>query len=392
MYFQILDDKRRCGSVYYEGALFDKVDHQKMTHTWSYSPHLDSRTVELASVWCSGQSLDAVCPEELKEEWALINKRAKAFLNSFKISKINLSDVCLFDLLPEGFLLEFYGLKNKITEFVFENYEKPKNYDFMCDLTALISTIKSQSLNIKFENLDFADEKVRSNIGKIKNVLPHVSYSPWTTATGRLATHPNSFPILNLNKELRSAILPQNDVFVELDYNAAELRVLFALLGQPQPEEDVHQWISENIFNSKLDRDETKKKVFAWLYNPKARNKKLNSYLDRDKILEKFYHNGTVETLYDRNISVEQDKAVNYTIQSTASDLFLTSAIKVDKMLKNKKSRIAFCIHDSLVLDMCREEKHVLEGLIEEFSKTKFGVFKTNVSMGRHFGAMRKIR
>lgn len=392
MYFQILDEKKRCRGVYYNGSLFDKIDLQKMTHTWSYSTHLEDTKTEIASVWCAGQSLDDVCPEDLKEDWAAINKKAKAYLNSFKVSKINLSDVCLLDLLPEGFLLEFYGIKNKITESVFDNYQKPKNYNFMCELTALISRIHSVPLNIKFENLDFTNEKVRSNLGKIKNVSPHVSYSPWSTATGRLSTLPSSFPILNLNKELRSAITPQNDAFVELDYNAAELRVLFALLGQAQPKEDVHQWISENVFESKLDRDETKKKVFAWLYNPKARNKKLNSYLDRDKILEKFYHNGAVETPYDRDISVDEEKAVNYTIQSTASDLFLTSAIKVDKMLKDKKSKVAFCIHDSLVLDVCREEKDMLEQIIKEFSGTKFGVFKTNVSVGKHFGAMRKIR
>ena len=363
-----------------------------MTHTWSYSPHLKNTSTELASIWCAGLSLDEVCPEDLRADWASINKKAKAFLSSFKISKINLSDVCLFDLLPEGFLLEFCEIKNKITESVFDNYQKPKNYSFMCDLTALINKISSTPLNIKFENLDFTNEKVRSNLGKIKNASSYISYSPWSTATGRLTTLPNSFPILNLNKELRSVILPQNDIFVELDYNAAELRVLFALLGQDQPKEDVHQWISENVFNSKLDRGETKKKVFAWLYNPKARNKKLNNYLNRDKVLEKFYHDGAIKTPYERDIEVDKEKAVNYIIQSTASDLFLTSAIKVDNMLKAKKSKVAFCIHDSLVLDMCRDEKDMIEELIEEFSKTKFGAFKTNVSLGKHFGAMRKIR
>jgi len=154
----------------------------------------------------------------------------------------------------------------------------------------------------------------------------------------------------------------------------------------------VHQWISENIFNSKLDRDETKKKVFAWLYNPKARNKKLNSYLDRDKILEKFYHNGTVETLYDRNISVEQDKAVNYTIQSTASDLFLTSMIKVDKFLKGRRSFVSFCVHDSLILDLAKEDKDIITKAVDIFSTTKLGKFKTNISIGLDYGSMKRLR
>ena len=121
-------------------------------------------------------------------------------------------------------------------------------------------------------------------------------------------------------------------------------------------------------------------------------NIQINNYLDRAKILSQFYKNGVVSTPYGRDIEVGEDKAVNYVIQSTTSDLFLTSAIKIDKILKNKKSKIAFCVHDSLVIDMCYEEKHLLENLIDEFSKTKFGIFKTNVSMGNSFGAMKKIR
>ena len=127
------------------------------------------------------------------------------------------------------------------------------------------------------------------------------------------------------------------------------------------------------------------------LYNPKAKNKKLNDYLDRTSILEKFYKDGAIATPFGRSISVEQDKAVNYVIQSTTSDLFLTSAIKIDKMLKNKKSKIAFCVHDSLVLDVCSKERGLIDGLIEEFSKTNFGLFKTNVSLGKDYGSMKKV-
>ena len=392
MFFQILDEKRKCKTVFFDGSLVDNFDSDNMTHTWSYSSHLNDCNIEYANIWCGGLTLDQACPEELKDRWIEINKRAKAFFNSFEVAKINLKDNCMFDLLPENFLLDFYGLKDEITKSVFKNFNKPKNYDFLSDLIAMTQAMGRRKLNLKFENLDFSNEKVRNNIGKINTSSPHIQYNPWKTATGRLATAPDSFPILNLNKELRSSIIPNNDAFVELDYNAAELRVLFALLKQDQPEDDVHAWIAKNIFDSKYDREATKKKVFAWLYNPKAKNKKLNEYLDREKILQNFYDNGHVSTPFNRNILVEEDKAINYTIQSTTSDLFLTSAIKIDRILKDTKSKIAFCIHDSLVIDICHQEKNLLNTLVDEFSKTKFGKFKTNISMGKNFGSMRKIK
>ena len=198
--------------------------------------------------------------------------------------------------------------------------------------------------------------------------------------------------MLTLNKDLRSVIEPNNDCLLELDYNAAEIRVLLHLLGQKQPHGDIHAWISENIFDNKYSRDKTKKKVFAWLYNPKAKNKNLNSFLNRDALYDKYYKGGFVETPFGRKIKVSRDKAINYLVQSAASDLFLTSAIKIDKLLEKKKSSVYFCIHDSIVLDYAEEDRGIVDEIIKEFSDTKFGIFNTNLSMGRNFGAMRKIK
>jgi len=184
---------------------------------------------------------------------------------------------------------------------------------------------------------------------------------------------------------------PNNDLFVEFDYNSAELRVLLGLLGQDQPEEDIHSWISKNIFDDKYTRDETKKKVFAWLYNAKAKNKKLNERFKRDKVLAKYWTSDHVKTCFHRKILADRDHALNYIIQSTTSDLFLTSAMKIDKMLNNKGSFISFCIHDSLIIDFSKEDRDMIDDLISSFSCTRFGSFKTNLSIGKDFGHMKRV-
>jgi DNA polymerase I-like protein with 3'-5' exonuclease and polymerase domains len=98
-----------------------------------------------------------------------------------------------------------------------------------------------------------------------------------------------------------------------------------------------------------------------------------------------------VYTPYDRAIAVSEDKAVNYLIQSTSSDMLLTSAMNLAKELANKKSFVSFCIHDSVVIDMATEEKDLVMKLVEKFSETKFGDLKVNLSVGKDFGNMRKV-
>ena len=332
------------------------------------------------------------CPEDLKEDWIALTLKTKAFMKSMQTSKINLNDNCIFELLPDFFLIDFYSMKNKITEHIFDTVQKPSNYDFLSELYQFLYEISQRDLKLNFDNLQWSDKKTRDAFNKVRNTKNKIEYSPWVTATGRLSTKPNSFPILNLNKELRSYIEPTNDLFIELDYNAAELRVLFALLERDQPSSDLHEWIGEHIFNGKYERDQVKKKVFSWLYNPKAKNKKLNEFLCRQDVLDKYYDGRFVETPYDRCIEVDQERALNYVIQSTASDLFLTSAMKVDKMLQERKSFVAFCVHDSLVLDVSIEDKAMLNNLAEQFSKTKLGDFKTNISIGKNYGSMKRVK
>ena len=61
-------------------------------------------------------------------------------------------------------------------------------------------------------------------------------------------------------------------------------------------------------------------------------------------------------------------------------------------MLKNRKSFTMGLIHDSMVIDYDRNDKDLIEDLIEEFGNTDLGKFKVNASLGTNFGNMRKFR
>ena len=367
---------------------------ENLSKTWKYSEFLRSHDIEYANLYCEGKTLDEVCPEHLRAEWEPVKNKLKAFLRSFKTAKISLNDNCLFELLPEAFLVKYCEIKNKISLFVFENFQKPKNYDFLLELTKVTTEIKHRQLNINLKNLDNStgDKGVRSYIKKMSRVKPYVSYDIFKSKTGRLVTETNSFPILTLNKMCRSRLEPHNDLFVEFDFNAAELRTILALQGEQQPEQDLHDWNVQNVYRGLLTREQAKKRIFSWLYNPESKDFLSNRIYKREKVLDSYYDGEKVRTVFDREIQADDYHALNYIIQSTTSDLFLRQMIKVNEILQKKKSFISFSIHDSLVIDFSVEDRDLFKDIFNEFSDTALGTYKTNVSTGKTFGNMEQIK
>ena len=73
-----------------------------------------------------------------------------------------------------------------------------------------------------------------------------------------------------MSNEFRAAIQPQNDYFLELDFNGAEVRTLLGLLGKDQPQGDVHNFHLNDIFTKINTRAQAKVAFFAWLYGSKT--------------------------------------------------------------------------------------------------------------------------
>ena len=392
MLFQALDEKEKCVGVYVDGEILKEIPEDG-SRTWKYASFLKDQEVEYANVYCQGKDLGKVCPPELKEDYDRIWKKLKAFYKSFATSKVSLNDHCFFDLVPEGFVKEYCLLKNKITDHVFANYEKPENYDTLLTITKVTTDIRQQKLNIDLSvlNNELADTRTKDFYKKINSLEHHINYNPFGTKTGRLTTEKYSFPILTMDKKFRKIIKPNNEWFVELDYNAAELRVMLGLLNIDQPRRDVHDFNSHKLFNGNLTRDESKKKIFSWLYNPNSSDERLSRLYDRDTLVNKYWNGKSIKTNYKREIESDRYHALNYLLQSTCSDLILEKAAIISKILEGKKTEIAFIIHDSIVLDYSDEDGDFINEVYWEFQDTRFGKFMTNVSGGRNFGEMRSL-
>tara|TARA_Y100001973_G_scaffold106629_1_gene185941 strand:+ start:3292 stop:4347 length:1056 start_codon:yes stop_codon:yes gene_type:complete len=346
-------------------------------------------------------SLTEVCPEHLNEKWETVRNRLRAHHRSLLTSKIDLEEHCFYDMVPEKFLYDFCEVKDKITSWVFQNYERPDNYDFLRALCVLTSDISSHELKLNFQSLNNMrhKSKIRDFIKKYSGKPQYCRYNVFGTKTGRLTTMPNSFPILTMPKDYRRIIEPSNDWFLELDYNAAELRTVLALSGKEQPEKDIHEWNVDNIFKGKLTRDEAKTNIFAWLYGSNNLSTidgditaTLSEVYRKEEIVRQYWTGTHVRTRFGRSIPSDNHHALSYIIQSSTVDVTLRRFIELDELLRGTDSRVAFTLHDSVVIDLSDSDRHLVPRMVEIFGNTELGRFKTNVSAGRNFGTMSPLR
>jgi hypothetical protein len=394
MIFQTLDNKIECVGFYCNGKFLKNDVPNNLNQTWDASANFLRKDVEYAKLYARVDSInDVVLPPPLQEAWKGSNKQMRAFINCLYTSKVSLDEHCFYDLVPHSFLLDYCENKTKITKFIFENFSKPPNYSFLNDVNLLLTKISNQKLSLDHQNVNklLVNKSDFSAIQKFLNSNEKICYNLFKSKTGRLSTKKNSFPILAFTKKFRSILKPKNHWFLELDFNANELRVLIALNGEKQPEGDVHEWNIKNVFRGLGTRDEAKKRVFAWLYNPDSADYLLGRVYDKEKILSDYYQGGNITTPFDRTIEADDFHALNYLIQSTASDLCLKQAIKVENLLKGRKSKITAVIHDSVLIDYNEEDKDCLKDLVQSYAETDFGTFKVNVSAGVNYGEMKEL-
>lgn len=391
MYFSVLDNKADCFGYYQNGQLHYDNPPEEMKVTWKHSETLSTGLYEYISVLSRADTLKEVCPLELKQDFEKVDNKMRAYYKSFLTSQVDLNENCFFDLVPQQFLLDYFSVKQEIMKHIYENTPKTENYDFDCRLHEMLSTISRQPIRLDedFIKRYYYKPKLRDILKKGKT---KVTYKQFGTVTGRLSVTPSSFPIMTLDKEYRKAVLPTNDWILELDYNAAELRVFLGLSGHEQPQGDLHKWNSTFL---KTDRQHAKRSVIAYMYGSKNYDVgELEALYNVKSVKEKYFNpiKEQVTNLYGRQIKSDEFHAVNYTIQSTAAEISLRNILKIFHLLKDRKSSVKFCLHDSVIIDFSDEDRDLIYEIKNLFCNTPLGVFPSNIKAGKNFGDMKELK
>ncbi len=375
MILQTLDIKDNCKGIFHQGSFIldgAKELASKYSTAWKHSPILDDEKYRYLYLSLKDNDLSSYSHDV--ELFLTYEKKMQAHQKAAVSAKVSLEEECFFDLLPEHQLTRWFSLRQQALEVLHKATEKEDDYDILHKAHVLTSEIGRQDLM-------FEGKKGR------------VQYNIFGSATGRLTTKKGSVPIMTLKREDRYKITPQNDAFVELDLNAAEVRTLMALSGREQPQEDIHAWVTKNVFGGEIERSKAKIELFAWLYNPSSSESRFDEFFSR-LIFRDFFapEDEVLTTPFGRRLAVDERKAQNYLLQSTTSDIVIQNAYKIMKMLKGKKSQIAFTLHDSIIVDMCKKDAIMLRKIKEQFEETPWGPFMSTCKIGKTFGDLKELK
>ena len=183
-----MEKNNECIGIYQNGA-FKKGNSPYGLEglTWSQTPHTSSESTEYAYLYC-GKDLDQACPEHLQEDWVTVRNKMEAFCRSFVLSKINLREFCYADLIPQKHINDFCEVKNDITKHVFENYERPQNYDFLVEIDRLLTKIATKRVILDVsETLLKQPQRMQHFLKKMSSCDPYCRYNLFGTRTGRLS-------------------------------------------------------------------------------------------------------------------------------------------------------------------------------------------------------------
>lgn len=235
------------------------------------------------------------------------------------------------------------------------------------------------------------------------------------TVTGRLASRNPNLQNIPRDSNIKNLITAEEGYnLIEVDYSQAELRVLAVLSDDSflkevyYKGEDLHSAIAEKLFGkdfTKEDRVKAKGVNFGIVYGITgyALSKQFGSTVDEaTKILndwfknvpqasafikktrKKIYTEHYVKSVFGRKrrfgfVQGEknnlENEAINFVVQSVASDLTLLSAIEIYNKIKNipEYIKIVNLVHDSILFEVKEgyeeDSINLIKGVMEELPK-----------------------
>lgn len=299
---------------------------------------------------------------------------------------------------------------SKLYEHKEEQYEKvipfltklSLNTSFYDRYTALYKEVEEAGIHI--DTQCFADYFTPHNIGDFYEAGKIYTQYNLYNITARPTNAFNGINFLALNKEnhSRKCFIPENDYFVEFDFDGYHIRLIANLIKYQLPEDaSVHTYFGKQYFDKEVlteeEYKEAKQITFQNIYGGIKEEyahipfyRALNAYLD--DLWDTYQYGNGVVLPTGKTLQLSEDmyplKLFNYTIQNLETKTNVELLAPIVEMLREKQSKIKLIVYDSFLLDFSMEDgKEILLDIVN-FLKEKNYIVKAKY--GKDYNSLQK--
>jgi hypothetical protein len=199
----------------------------------------------------------------------------------------------------------------------------------------------------------------------VKDSRVYSSYNLYNI-TSRPTNAFNSINFLAFNKEngSRAAFIPENDAFVEFDFDGYHIRLVADLLGVQLPvDKSIHEVLGHQYFGKEdltpEEYQESKKITFRQMYNGVENEYKHLPLFEHiaefvEAMWSQYRLNGYITLPNGRKIVQENanpQKLFNYYIQCLETVNNVKKLDMLKQYLKDKQSKVLLVVYDSILID-----------------------------------------
>ena len=259
-------------------------------------------------------------------------------------------------------------------------YAIPNGFDFYNKTaTSAFFMIERAGLRVIYEQF-IQLFKPNNEAYNIEDNIVYTSYNLYNT-TSRPTNAFNSINFAAIPKapEFRKAIIPQNDVFVETDYDGYHIRILCEQIGYELTDEPAHMQLARLYFKKEvITEDEyikAKQINFHAIYGKIPPEYAFLEVFDKIEkyiagLWKNFQDQGHVQDpisgkRFTKDLpDMHPQKLMNYMMQSMETSRNILILKELLQYLQGKQTKIAAYVYDAVVFDFSKEDgKETLEGI-----------------------------
>ena len=251
-------------------------------------------------------------------------------------------------------------------------YTAPNGFDFYNNIaTSVFYLLEQSGLRVTYkEYIDLF--KPNNPLFNTKDNIVYTYYNLYNiTSRPTNAFNSVNFAAIPKAPEFRKAIIPQNDYFVEMDFDGYHLRLLCEQIGYELTDEPAHMQLAKLYFGkdeiAEEDYAKAKQINFHAIYGKIPPEyaflpifERIQNYIN--KLWQHFQERGYVEDpisgrRFTNNLpDMHPQKLMNYMMQSLETSRNILILKDILRYLQNKKTNITLYTYDAIIFDFDKKE------------------------------------